>query len=228
MKRFIVVGLAIALVFGFSVSTLANGVLSGGEYVGYSTASDRGFVEAHVTIEDGEIANVELIEWQNTAEQKDDDYSWEEWHDAMELLPERFAEANSADVDMVSGATGTSEMAIEAVEMALAKAKGTTQFDGRYMGFSEPSDRGNIGVAWVTLEDGNIQEVRLEEVQESDGERSLKDEEYSYDEYFEAQENMPERFVEANSADVDVYSGATGSANLWMEAVADAMEKAGY
>lgn len=230
MKRFIVVGLAVALIFGFGLSAQANGVLSGGEYIGYSTASDRGFVEAHVTIEDGEIANVELIEWRNTAVQKGEDYSWDEWHEAMEVLPERFAEANSADVDIVSGATGTSEMAIEAVEMALAKAKGTTQFDGRYMGFSEPSDRGNIGVAWVTLEDGEITEVRLEEITENDEEELVfkNEDNYEYEEFFEAKSNMPSRFVEANSANVDVYSGATGSANLWMEAVAEAMEKAGY
>ncbi|MFN2364184.1 MAG: FMN-binding protein [Halarsenatibacteraceae bacterium] len=38
---------------------------------------------------------------------------------------------------------------------------------------------------------------------------------------------MPEWFVEANSADVDVYSGATGSSNMWQEAVANALSKAG-
>ncbi len=39
---------------------------------------------------------------------------------------------------------------------------------------------------------------------------------------------MPEWFIEANSPDVDIYSGATTSAEMWMEAVADAMSKAGY
>ena len=38
---------------------------------------------------------------------------------------------------------------------------------------------------------------------------------------------MPARFEEANSADVDVYSGATGSSNMWSEAVANALSKAG-
>ncbi len=228
MKKLMIFGLVLAVVLGLGFNVMAAGHIEDGEYTGYSSASDRAYVEADITIENEEIVDVKLTEWTNVNEAKDEDYGWDEFHEAMEVLPERFVEANSADVDIITGATTTSEMAIEAVEMALAKAEGVEQFDGRFLGFSSVSDRGGLGVAWVTMEDGEIIDVRLEEVQEDDGERVLKDDDYNWDEFHEARDEMPEWFIEANSADVDIYTGATGSAEMWMEAVADAMSKAGY
>lgn len=224
MKKVLAVVLAMAFVLTFSVSMMAEGHLEDGEYVGYSSADSHGYVEAHVTLEDGEIVNVDLMEYQETGNLKGEDYSYDEWFDAMDELPGRFEEANSADIDAFSGATGTSEKAMGAVEMALAKAEGETEFDGTFLGVSEESDRGSKGVAWVTVEDGSITEVKLEEL--SDGEFKNEDN-YEYGEFHEARENMPERFVEADSADVDAYSGATGSSGRWEEAVANALDKAG-
>ncbi len=228
MKKLMVFGLALAVVLGLGFNVMAAGHMEDGIYTGYSSASDRAYVEANVSIQDGAIVNVELTEWRNTGIAKDEDYGWDEFHEAMEVLPERFVEANSADVDIITGATSTSEMAIEAVEMALTKAENVRYMDGRFMGHSSVSSRGGLGVAWVTLEDGEIVDVKLEEVQEQDGERVLKDEDYGWDEFHEAREEMPEWFVDANSPFVDVYTEATGSSNMWMEAVADALSKARY
>ncbi|MFW6377930.1 MAG: FMN-binding protein [Bacillota bacterium] len=228
MKKFMVLGLALAVVLGLGFSVMADGHLEDGEYVGYSEANDKGYVEAQVTLEDEEIVDVELIEYRDTGVKKDDSYDWDEWHEAMDELPGRFEEANSAEIDVFSGATGTSEKAMGAVEMALAKAEGQTEFDGTFLGVSDFSDRGGRGLAWVTIEEGEIVEVKLEELQDDDGELVYKDEDYDWDEWHEAKEEMPEWFVEADSADVDVYTEATGSSNMWMEAVADAMAKAGY
>ncbi|MFW5993950.1 MAG: FMN-binding protein [Halanaerobiaceae bacterium] len=227
MKKLFVAVLALAFVVSFSVAGMADGHLEDGEYVGYSEANDKGYVEAHVTIEDEEIVDVELVEYRDTGVKKDDSYDWDEWHEAMDELPGRFEEANSAEIDVFSGATGTSEKAMGAVEMALAKAEGQTEFDGTFLGVSDFSDRGGRGLAWVTIEEGEIVEVKLEELQDEDGELVYKDEDYSYDAYFEAKDEMPARFEEANSADVDVYSGATSSSDMWSEAVAEALSKAG-
>ncbi len=225
MKKLAVFMLAFAVMLGMGFSVEAAGHLDDGEYVGYSEADDNGYVQAVVNIEDHEITSVELTEYTDLYLAKGEDYPWDEWHEAMEVLPERFVEANSSDVDVVSGATGTSEKAMAAVDMALQKAEGVEEFEGTFLGRSDVTDRGGWGVAWVTVEEDEIVDVRLEEATD---EEEFKDEDYQWDEFHEAQEEMPEWFVEANSPDVDIYSGATSSSELWMEAVEHALEKAGW
>ncbi|MCK8825315.1 FMN-binding protein [Fuchsiella alkaliacetigena] len=53
---------------------------------------------------------------------KGDDYDFEPHHEAKEELAAAFVEANSAEVDIYAGATSTSNMAKEAVALALEKA----------------------------------------------------------------------------------------------------------
>ncbi|MEJ6950098.1 FMN-binding protein [Natronospora cellulosivora (SeqCode)] len=192
----------------------------GDVYTGYSEFS-RGYVEALVELDNDKIIAVNLIEYNNQGIPKDDDYRWDEYHEAMKVLPARFVEANDYNVDIVSGATSTSNKAMDAVKMALAKAAGETQFDGTYMAISDPTSRNAWGIAIVTVEDGNIIDLSLEE--SNDGE--LKDEDYSWDEFHEAQEIIAERILEANTYDVDTYSGATSSSNLWIQAVERVLEK---
>lgn len=229
-KVALIVGLALLLVFTFGCEKEAveeEPAMSDGTYTTYSSASDRGgFVQAEVTIEDDGIVGVELAEYQNDYVPKDEDYDWDEWHEAMKVLPERFIEANSHEVDIITDATSTSNMAIDAVEKALTRASGDEDpFDGTFVGRSDESDRGAYGVATVTVVGGEIEDVGLEEVQD-DGEFKNEDN-YDYEEFFEAQEEMPKRFAEANSPDVDIYTGATGSSEMWMQAVKRALEKAG-
>ncbi len=94
MKKLMVFGLALAVVLGLGFNVMAAGHMEDGIYTGYSSASDRAYVEANVSIQDGAIVNVELTEWRNTGIAKDEDYGWDEFHEAMEVLPERFVEAN--------------------------------------------------------------------------------------------------------------------------------------
>ena len=225
MKKLVTLMLAVAVILGMGFVVEADGHLEDGEYVGFSEADENGFVEAVVNIEEGEITSVDLTEYTDLYLAKGEDYGWDEFHEAMEVLPERFVEANSSDVDAVSGATGTSEKAMDAVDMALQKAEGVEQFDGTFLGRSAESDQGNWGVAWVTVEGDEIVDVRLEEATD---EEEFKDEDYGYDAYHEAQEAMTEWFVEADGPEVDTYSGATGSSERWMEAVENALEKAGW
>ncbi len=224
MKRIFIGVLALAVVIGMGFTGQADSYMEDGEYTGFSEADSRGYVEAVVEISENEITSVNLVEYNDLAEAKGEDYPWDEWHEAMEVLPERFVEADSSDVDIISGATGTSEKAMDAVNMALQKAEGIETFSGTFMGRS-PEDNGSWGIAWVTVEEESIVDVRLEEV--TDGEE-YKDEDYTWDEFHEAQEELPERFIEADSPDVDTYTGATGSSEMWIEAVENALEKAGW
>jgi len=196
-----------------------------GTYTAVSEADERGYAEAEVTITDGEITEVSLNEYDELGTQKDEDYGYDVWHEAIEELPEKFVEANSADIDVYTEATSTSEKAMDAVDKALQRAEGYTDtFDGTFMGASDVGEQGYVGIALATLQNGEITEVALREADEEGGE--FKDEEYDYEPWVEAAEEISQRFVEANSSEVDVYTDATSSSEKWKEAVEQAMEKA--
>lgn len=201
-----------------------DGELQDGTYTASSNANPRGYVQAEVVIEDGAIASVSLKEFTDKGQEKDAGYAYDVWHEAIQELPSRFVEANSAEIDVVTEATSTSEKAMDAVSKALARSQGYAEsFAGMFMGVSEVSERGGWGIALVTLDDqGNITEVELKEMT-ADG---FKDEDYGFEEWHDAAAEMPQRFVNANSSEVDVFTGATSSSNMWMQAVEDALQKA--
>ncbi|ACB85573.1 FMN-binding protein [Natranaerobius thermophilus] len=221
--------------------------LQDGVYTASSEAGERSYTEATVTVDDGEITDVKLYEFDNRGLKKGVDfaYNMERWAEQSEDLPEefeyftdvtdeleqKFVEANSYEVDIISGATGSTESAMDAVERALGKAKGETgPYDGTFMGVSDEGSR-SWGIAWVTLEDNEIVDVRLEEAGKPDAyepakKAELKDEDYDWDEFHEAKEELPEAFIEANSPDVDIITGATGSSEGWKQAVARALANA--
>ncbi|AZO93887.1 FMN-binding protein [Halocella sp. SP3-1] len=95
--------------------------------------------------------------------------------------------------------------------------------DGTYTGFSDATDN---GYAWarVTIEDDKITDVKLMEITSKGNEKDY--ETYSYEASVEAQQEMPDRFVEANSAKVDNYTGATHSSEKYKEAVSRALDYA--
>ncbi len=218
------------------VFVLGGTLIHGGEvmaaelYQGYSQADENGYVKAEVSLENGEIVGVNLTEYDEMAREKGDDYDWKEWHEAMEELPQRFVEAGDSEVEVISGATSTSEKAIEAVEMALDRSDGEEYFSGTFMGISSMVERG-WGVAWVTVEvdeeapEGyRIDDLRLEEVSGD----QFKDEDYGWEEFHAAQQEIADRMKEADTYEVETYTGATGSSELWQEAVEEALEKAGF
>ena len=67
-----------------------------------------------VTIVNGRIAAVKVLEHQETLGISDE---------AVKVMPQRIAEANSPDVDLVSGATVTSKAIAVAVQKALIRLK---------------------------------------------------------------------------------------------------------
>ncbi len=224
MRKSVIIVTILLIIAACSQPILAR---AEGEFVGYSQGDDEGYTEATVTLgEEGDIVEVVLREFDGIAREKEehaeyDDY--EPFQEAMEELPQRFVEANNYDVEMISGATITSNKAMEAVEMALAKAEGEEKFDGTFMARSEKTERG-WGIVWLTVADGEITDIRLEEVSGDE----LKDEDYGWEAFHSAREEIAERMLAENDYEVDTYTGATGSSELWKEAAARALEMAGY
>ena len=83
---------------------------------GVYDVSSRGFLNGQnrfkVTIRDGKVAGVEIVEWTDSPG----------FDRKMDVLIERIVENNSTDVDAVSGATNSSNSLKEAVRKALIEA----------------------------------------------------------------------------------------------------------
>lgn len=176
-----------------------------------------GEVKAVVTITEDGIATVELT---------GDDETPELGGEALKKLAAAFVEAQSADVDAVSGCTLTSDGAIEAVQAALEQAAGEADAE-------EGADAAAAGAAYkpgtyegtgngfggeikavVTVTEAGIESVKLtgdDETPELGG---------------EALEKLADLFTEAQSADVDAVSGCTLTSNGAMEAVKAALDQA--
>ena len=129
---------------------------------------------------------------------------------ALEQIPAAIVEADTADVDIVAGATYTSNGIINAVKDALSKAGGGT--DGALTGTAD----GFIGpiTVEVTMDGDTITSVTVVDNSETLSIASG------------ALEQIPEAIVAANSPDVDVVAGATYTSNGIINAVKNALEGA--
>ena len=123
---------------------------------------------------------------------------------ALEQIPAAIVEADSADVDIVSGATYTSNGIINAVKNALESA-GSQGSGGALTGTAD-GFMGPITVE-VTMDGDTITAVTVvsnSETPEIAG---------------NALEQIPAAIVEANSPDVDIVAGATYTSNGIINAV---------
>jgi uncharacterized protein with FMN-binding domain len=201
-----------------------------GTYVGYSDADATGYAVATVVIARDQIVGVNLTEFMGHGEEKDwETYPWEEAVQARNQLAREFVVKNSTDVDTITGATGSSEKYKQAVARALENAlvepaRDNTYFDGTFQGQAGPNEYGQWSVARVTIEKDRIINVVLEETTGESNE--FKDADYPYEPYHRAREEMARRFLAANSAGVDAFTGATGSSAGWIAAVENALEHA--
>lgn len=84
-----------------------------GTYTG-TGEGNNGDVIVQVTVNENAIVKVEVIQQEETAGIADP---------ALEKIPEEIVANNTADVDVISGCTNTSNAIIEAVESALKQAK---------------------------------------------------------------------------------------------------------
>jgi len=221
-----------------------EGMYRDGTFEAVSQGDVRGYAQVSLTLENDEIVDVSIVEFDGVGMEK----IYEDYHTRFPQLEEAhnelaasMIEENTWDVDVVSGATSTSEKTREAASFALERARveaaDMEYFDGTFMAISDTTERG-WGIAWVTLENDEIADIVLEGTMPAleDGEPVfdevdrqvfvLKDEEYPWEPYHEAKDAIAEDMLETQSPDVDTYTEATGSSNQWMQAVERAMEKA--
>ena len=139
---------------------------------------------------------------------------------AISDVPAAIVESNSTDVEIVTGATLTSEAIIEAVNSVLGieneestESTDPVEYtDGTYEGTTDGFG-GKLSVE-VTVTDGVIANIVVTDHSES---ADISD---------PAFEEVPAAIMENNSTDVDVASGATVSSNAIMRAVKAALEDA--
>ncbi len=202
-----------------------------GTYSAYSEADDYGYARAEVTISGNEIEDVRLEEFTGKGEPLDfSTYPYQPTVEGVQVIKERFIEANSADVDTYTGSTHSSQKYIDAVEKALKIALDdpeeeieTDFWPGTFLGTAEKQ---NIrAVAWVSIKDDRIIDVFFNEVDLETGEFFDWDNR-EYEILPEARREMQERIVLGGTLDVDTFSGATESSELWLQAAENAREKA--
>ena len=195
-------------------------VVDAAVYTGKATG--MGEVTAELIVADGHIVGVNLT---------GDNETPGIGSKAIEELPSKIVEAQSADVDGVAGATITSNAVKEAVKAAMAEAgledaaaesaaddaaltvALEDAADGTYAATAQGFG-GDITVD-VTLSGGKIADVKIVGDSETPGLGAV------------AVEKMPAQLLEAQSADVDGVAGATVSSSAIRAAFGDALAKAG-
>ena len=156
-----------------------------------------------VTVEGNVITAVEVTEHEETEGLADP---------ALEDVTAAIVARNATDVDVVSGATVTSEAIISAVEKALGmgpKVKAAAYEDGVY---EATVDGRNAPLTVVVTVEGNV--ITAVEVTEHEETEGLTD---------SALTDVPAAIVENDATDVEVVSGATLTSNAIMAAVDEAL-----
>lgn len=189
--------------------TEETGIYTAGTY----TAAGRGMngdVPVTVTFSAIEILNVEVGENQETQ-----DIGTK----AIEQLPEAIVAAQAADVDVVSGATVTSNAILEAVEQCIAQAKGEETADEISFnpGTYTAQVTGMAGQFDVTVTFG---EDTIDSVEVGENNETLMV-------GTEAIRILSQRIVDSQSLDVDAVTGATYTSMAVISGVKDCVEQAG-
>lgn len=97
--------------------------------------------------------------------------------------------------------------------------------DGTYEGKTDKDERGNYGIAKITVKDGKITEAEYTEYTE-DGKPKSKENGYEYEEGLKAIEELPKQLLETQDIEkIDTYTGATGTTNKFKTAVMNALKE---
>jgi len=171
-------------------------------------------ITATVTVKGHRIAAVSVKDNGNTYAQYTSPYT---------VVPKRIVEAQSTDVDGVTGATYSSDAVKKAVDMALAQARGEKPVPARNAAMSftpgtyTGSGKGYGGQvqARVTFSETGITDIRVGQQRETAHVGDV------------ALQNLPQKIIAANGLGVDAVSGATMSSFGLKEAVLDAADQAG-
>lgn len=179
----------------WSMGTVEDG-MKDGVYSG-TAKGFKDMIVADVTISGGVIADIQVAH-EDTPAIADP---------AIETLIEQMLELQSADVEIVSGATFTSKAVIESVAQAITKAS-VDYKDGVHVG--EADGFGGPLKVEVTVSQGAITNIVVIEDQETPFIAG------------NAFEQLPAAMIAAQSWDVEIVSGAT----VTSEAMKQAVEKA--
>lgn len=178
---------------------------------GTYTASANGFggeVSVTIEVDESKIVDVTIVGDAETAGIGEN---------AINELPEMIIKANSAEVDVVSGATITSTAIINALEKCLSQAKGeesnTVMTPGTYTAVAK-GFYGDFEVE-VEVNETNILSVKAKENMETIGLGST------------AIELLNEDIVANNSVGVDVVTGATLTSRAYLNAINECLKQSG-
>ncbi len=216
----------IALLILSTFVTAAN--LVDGTYEGWSDASDKSINYAKVFVENGKMVAVILKEYTNLLIEKDFSvYPWPQAKEAYQTMGQKFVQAQSHEIDMITGATGSSKGYIQAVERALLKANPDAKlgkyFDGVYFGSSGFNEFQYYEVVKVTIKNDKVENVSFERIL---SDFSFQDpQEYGWPLEF-AWEAYSDAAKDAVPGFVDGLTGATGICLSGNIAVRDALDRA--
>ena len=171
-------------------------------------------ITATVTVKGHKIAAVSVKDNGNTYAQYTSPYT---------VVAQRIVEAQSTDVDGVTGATYSSDAVKKAVDLALAQARGEKPVPAKNaaLGFTPGtytgSGKGYGGQvqARVTFSETGITDIRVGQQRETAHVGDV------------ALQTLPAKIIAANGLNVDAVSGATMSSFGLKEAVLDAADQAG-
>lgn len=221
MKKLLTMFFILSFVMIFSIGAFAAETSwEDGEYVGL-VEKDSGDEVIVVEIERGSIVDLDILN------QFKLNYDYDEGREAFLKYPHLVESKQSADIDVISGATGSITDYNKATKMALNIASGN--YDGnKYYGVAENFENGHV-VVEITVEDDKIKDARLvtgDPESDTNMLMSPKGEDYGSEAALEYYKTFPDKVVE-NQGEVDMISGATHSYNSYNEALRMAMEQAG-
>lgn len=171
-------------------------------------------ITATVTVKGHKISAVSVKDNGNTYAQYTSPYT---------VVPKRIVDAQSTDVDGVTGATYSSDAVKKAVDLALAQARGEKPVPAKNAALSftpgtyTGSGKGYGGQvqARVTFSETGITDIRVGQQRETAHVGDV------------ALQTLPQKIIAANGLGVDAVSGATMSSFGLKEAVLDAADQAG-
>ncbi len=223
MKKLFVSAVSLAMVASLAGCNSSSSNTSAGTYTaGTYSATEKGFggdVTVTITTDSESITNVEIV---------GEDETPEKGGVAMEEIASAILDAQSTEVDTVSGATITSEAAISAAANAIAQAKGSevsavelSMTDGTYTAtaasYAEQYGLATTGsmTMEVTVADNQITDITVTECTDTDviGQMAFP--------------ILTENVIANQSLAVDSISGATVSSAGYMTALKDAITQAG-
>lgn len=202
--------LAVGLLFGCDASG-DDSVTEGSSYE-VTAEGYGGPIRLMVHIEDDEMVDIEVLEQNETANLGDE---------AIDEVIAKILEKQSTNVDVMSGATVSSNATIAAVNSALEEA-GITLEEGDTETSGESSDYDAEGI--LAIAEGYGGDVVLDVI--LDGDEILDIQVLEQNETANLGDNainaMIEKIIDAQSTDVDVESGATISSEAVIKAVSEA------